>query len=659
MNKYSTIGVARPSFKNLAIYMFVLIIVSLVLLSTRYSAENSIVIYAQQLGKSDFMQVFFPVEGSYNESNSKRSIVFGHTERAIKIILPDKSISHVRIDPANAETKVLIKKIRLKYKLGSRDYYPDDLVAYSRAIQMIEKLEVTPNGLVVHSAGADPVFELQLQIPSFITQLTEIFVISLILSIVVFWLIIKLGEEKSKLMILAFKQYLLSVPATVYLIAIPFFASLMIITIFYPGAMSYDTLHGLRGARNGVTDSIWPPMVSYVWRTIDLISLNPSAMHFSQVFLLLISVFYVVYAITKKVSYAIYFLMLFLAIPVILGTLAVIWKDVLMASFFIASLALIMILRSVKIKWQFYSLSALAVLTLFIAICSRHNAITGAVPLIFYLSFIIGQYFNFREKKLWLSVFILGSFITGATFGGKTILDTHSLPSFDKMNNETSRFLQGTRVLDIAGASLCVGKNLYADDAQHISLSEIEMMYDPKHVNLSAQLFSRPEFKTNIDDIWWNVALNHPICIFNNKYNLTRYMIGANENGQFLITHPRIDENEFGYVFEDSSIRDAAFAYVGNVSHIHIVKPWFIYLLSIFSFFYLLRIKALSTVNFTIFMSGCFYFGGLVMFGNAADARLLFYTTTTLSIFTFVSVLEIMKWIRLDNQSHFTRTDWA
>lgn len=61
---------------------------------------------------------------------------------------------------------------------------------------------------------------------------------------------------------------------------VPLLFALAICAIFYPGFMSYDTLHAMRGARSGVTDSMWPPMVSYVWRVVDFVSDNPTAMHF-------------------------------------------------------------------------------------------------------------------------------------------------------------------------------------------------------------------------------------------------------------------------------------------------------------------------------------------------------------------------------------------
>jgi hypothetical protein len=429
----------------------------------------------------------------------------------------------------------------------------------------------------------------------------------------------------------------------IYLLTIPMLVSLGIAALFYPGFMSYDTLHALRGARNGVTDSMWPPMVSYVWRAVDLVSFNPSAMHFSQVFILLFSVFFVVFFFTKKISYATAFLLIYLSVPVILGTVAVIWKDVLMAAFFMAGLAIIVTLRLVVSRWWFIFLSLLAVLLIFLGVCSRHNAITAAVPLLYYLAWIVCYRVLKTPLHLWLGVILLGSVLTGAIFAAKIQLDNYSLPNFEKLNNSTETFIRTVRALDIAGASLCVGSNLFADTAPNLSLAEISGGYDPKHINLSKGLLDRVSVDSRIDKIWLSVAVHHPICFFYNKYQLTKYLVGANEGDQFLITAPSVDNNEYGYKLPISSLRDAVVSYIVHASHLPFFKPWFLYLISIASFVYLIRVGGLTADYLTIFTSAVFYFASLVGFGNAADARLPFYTTTALSIFTFISVLEFIK----------------
>ena len=499
-------------------------------------------------------------------------------------------------------------------------------------MQIIDKFEIIPAGFLVHTTGNVASFELHLNHPSMRSHFAILGIISVFLLFAVFLCLKKLPQ--------------LNIPTLsniFYLLTIPLLVSIGVALLFYPGFMSYDTLHALRSARNGVTYSMWPPMVSYVWRAVDLVSVNPSAMHFSQVFLLLFSIFLIIFSFTKKIRYAASFLLIYLTIPSILGTVAVIWKDVLMAAFFLAGFAVTMSMRNVISRWRFIFFSLLATFLIFVGVCSRHNAITGAVPLLFYLSLIICSRVRKSTSGLCLAVFFLGSTLTGAVFLTKTQLDNYSLPGFEKLRNSNDFFVRAVRVFDVAGASLCVGSSLFAEIAPNLSLAEIKSGYDPRHINLSKDLLDRVGVDSRIDKVWLNVAINHPICFFSHKFYLTNYMIGANKGIQFLITAPSVDKNEYGYLLPESSIRDSTVTYIVHASKLTFFKPWFLYLLSIGSLVYLVWTKALTAGHSTIFLSAIFYFGGLVMFGNAADARLLFYTTTALLMFAFISILEPKK----------------
>lgn len=618
-------------FAGYVTYLVILGVVSTLLIGIRLTFADSMVIYAQT-AKPDFIQVFFPTDDAYHEENSERSVLFENSTNGIKIRFPLTSIDHVRIDPANEATEVVITKIELRYLFGTETLMPSDLLAKVKSIQMIDKLKISPAGFLIRTTGNDPAFELKLNSPSMLSQVAILGVISVFLSLAVFLGLRKLSQ--------------LNIPTVsiwVYLLAIPLLVSIGVAALFYPGFMSYDTLHALRSARIGVTDSMWPPMVSYVWRAVDLVSLNPSAMHFSQIFLLLFSIFFVVFVFTKKIKYATAFLLIYLAIPSVLGTVAVIWKDVLMAAFFLAGFAVIASMRHVVNKWAFILLALFATFLIFLGTCARHNAITGAVPLLFYLALIMCSRVLKFPSRLWLAVFLLGSTLTGMVFLTKIQLDNYSLPGLEKLSNSNDFFVRAVRVFDVAGASLCVGSNLFVDVAPNLSLAEIRSGYDPRHINLSKGLLDKVGVDIRIDKIWLNVAVHHPVCFFSYKFHLTKYMIGANQGIQFLITAPSIDKNEYGYLLPESSIRDSTVAYIVHASALPFFKPWFLYLLSIGSLVYLVWVRALTAGHSAIFLSAIFYFGGLVIFGNAADARLLFYTTTALSMFTFISILESKK----------------
>ena len=434
----------------------------------------------------------------------------------------------------------------------------------------------------------------------------------------------------------------------IYLCIIPLLFSCGIAVLFYPGFMSYDTLHALHGAREGVTDSMWPPMVSYVWRVVDLVSNNPSAMHFSQVFLLLFSVFFIIVMFTKKIRCAVFFLILYLSLPTVLGTIAVIWKDVLMAAFFLASFAIICSIKNTKNTKKKLIQSIIALLLLFVGICSRHNAITGAVPLLFFLAWVLRLQKWKNNFHCAVGVLFLSSLLTGTMFFAKSLLDQYSLPHLIKMQTSTNEFIQSVRILDIAGASVCVNEILFDSLASNLTVNDIKQLYEPKHINLSTGLFTKLNYKhtlknNRINTVWWNIATHHPLCFFYNKFQLTKYLIGANEGAPFLITAPSVDNNEYGYRLAKSSIRDVTVAYIIQASELPFFKPWFLYILSIGAIIYLIVSGSLLPEYTVLTLSAIFYFISLVLFGNAADARLPFYTTTILFMLTFISFLTFIK----------------
>jgi hypothetical protein len=126
----------------------------------------------------------------------------------------------------------------------------------------------------------------------------------------------------------------------------------------------------------------------------------------------------------------------------------------------LAGFAVIAFIRFVIDRWWFIFFSLLALFIIFLGVCSRHNAITGAVPL--YLALVVCSRVLKRPVHLWLGVILLGSVLTSAVFITKILLDTYSLPNFERLSNSSDIIIRSVRVLDVAGASLCVGSNLFA-----------------------------------------------------------------------------------------------------------------------------------------------------------------------------------------------------
>jgi hypothetical protein len=130
------------------------------------------------------------------------------------------------------------------------------------------------------------------------------------------------------------------------------------------------------------------------------------------------------------------------------------------------------------------------------------------------------------------------------------------------------------------------------------------------------------------------------------RADLFIWLFGINIGEQFLITAPAIDANDFGYKLEPSFLRDMIVNTIVGMSYLHLVRPWFLALISLILLFDLVRRRKLTVALATLFLSGTFYAVGLVALGNAADARLLFHTNVISILFAAIALHRL----QLDNK---------
>lgn len=623
--------------KRFVIYF---LIINFFIFGLRFFYPNKIV-FGVESSKHDFIQIFFKHNGKYSEQNSLSSNLIKSGEVTFELPFGNLEENLIRIDPLNSEGEILINKIAIYGLFYSKVFSIEDVKSNIKPVQMINKI-YSDNGIQINSLGNDPVFELY-NADIFNNQNKIQFIFGLIISLILIFFNINTLISKVKFYFEKFYEevcfYNEKYPyITVSLLAL--IATLFIITIFYPGFMSYDTLHALRGARNGVIDSMWPPMVSYIWRFIDLFSTNPSLMHFVQVYILFFSISYLIYFKTRKILLVLIALILCLIIPVLIGTLAVIWKDVLMASLFLLSFSIFLFAKNTRIDSTVLLLNLVGFLFVFIAICVRHNAIVAAVPLLVYSIYSLLIHFRYKKNILLVSI-LLGIFLSFGLYSIKKQLDKYSLPDFVEMKSSESDFIVSVRVLDIAGASICSTKNLFHEILPNLTVEEIKKIYDPRHINLSKKMLEKVPLDSNINDIWLSTLFHHPFCIMYNKFELTKYMIGLHSGQQFLITDPSVIDNEYGYKLNESKMRNKYVDFIVKYSEFFMLKPWFLYILGLLFVGYLILIKKMNIEISVLLLSALFYLGGLIVFGNAADARLPFYTNIIFIVIIILSSHEI------------------
>lgn len=613
------------------LFYFASLVFSLILVFGLSAAHKDRIVFYAETNTPEFMQIYFPVftesliYPTYDAQKSERVAYSGKADLAIGLTLPDGAMKMIRVDPSDHLVNMSIKSVQLEYLFSTVVLAPEELLKRITPLQGINKIEVVGERLLVNTSDEDPQFELVLFKPDRSINDKRLMLIGAACSFVFFMLFLVLARGDVKRLFIIFPGFLL-----------PTIASLSVIWVFYPGFMTFDTFHALDGARNGVVDSTWPPVVSYIWRVIDIFSSSPVAMFFSQLLLLLGSVYYVMYHFLKRHSLTTLFLLLYLIIPVVIGTVAAIWKDVLMAAFFVAAFAVMLAMKEPRGRSSFCALFALSVFLVFLGICSRHNGITAAVPLLFYAAWLMSKRFPSRMPTL-AFVTLSGVVLIGAVYAVKLQLDRYTLPEFREIKGATA-LIRVTRAMDIAGASICTGENLFERIAPDLTLSGIQASYDPRHSNLSLGFFSKIPFNKSLDELWLTVIKEHPICFGYNKLMLSKFLVGANVGEQFLAVTPQVDANKYGYTLPTSSVRDQVVEYVFDASKLVLFKPWVLYLLSIVLFWWLVALKKVSVEIVVVYLSAGFYFAGLALFGNAADARLLFYTNT-MSVLGIVMLL--------------------
>lgn len=569
-----------------------------------------------QASSGNFFQIFYQDQKDGSQFSSERRI-YPEGENVRVLFTHDQpSFGSLRLDPFDGTSNIVLKKIAVSSFFYTSDLSGEALFKRLKTIQMLEPLRMEKGGVILTGNSYDPIAVVNLENLERKFDYKN-FLIWIISSLFLFVLCLKASAERKMSNRKVFQISLISlIPA------------LVIAYVFYPGFMTYDSLHALRASRSSVTDSIWPPMVSYIWRLVDSVSSDPVVMLFAQVWLFFFSLLLLMQLLTRRLSFSIGIVALSCCVPVLLGTIGAIWKDVLMAGLLLASMVLAFQIKratSVSSAVVYFMFSAVVML---LAASSRHNAITAVVPIALYAAWaLIGKLKISSESRRIVIACLLGMATVVSVYGGKIFFDKYSVPELKPLAG-TGSFTSVVRGMDMFAASLCLNQNLLKEHSPKLSLDDISKNFDPRHSNNSLTLFSKTGRldSKEFNDIWWSTMRHHPFCFLSNKYLLAKYALGADSQEQFLLMTPVINVNEFGYFLANPSIRNYVIQYVDRVSDMVFLRPWVFFLLSFPAMVVVVLNGQGRCEHFVLFSSSMLYALGFFMFGNAADARLLFYS---------------------------------
>lgn len=153
--------------------------------------------------------------------------------------------------------------------------------------------------------------------------------------------------------------------------------------LFWPGYMSWDSADQWRQALSGDFNDIAPPVMGLIWRQIDRLIPGPGGMLLLQVLLWWGCIAFAVYM--TQIGRPRRATLLLLAIgfwPALWAVLPHIWKDVWMALAFTGALLLLL----QESRHPSRGLRAGSILLLAIGCAFRHNAILGALPILWWIA---------------------------------------------------------------------------------------------------------------------------------------------------------------------------------------------------------------------------------------------------------------------------------
>lgn len=323
--------------------------------------------------------------------------------------------------------------------------------------------------------------------------------------------------------------------------------------IFYPGAMSGDSLDQWRQVLNPDQIGNWfPPAMVYVWILLNKISYGPQGMLIFHYGLYFASIWVFGRVFIEKYSLRPIYVFALGLFPPIFFLTGVIWKDVSMLGSISLSLGLLFIYEEKRqIPWV-----SLSILFFTYGISVRHNALVCAIPYSLYLSaLIIKKQAHYRRIGIGLlSIILLTGFLFISSF-----VNNHYVREKNKAYHFENAFL----IWDLWGMSLEVNENIipfyvFSKDFQALGLDTLKKHYTPTSCTVIwlwqyfnprrwSKRFPDDKFKRD----FLNAVLKHPLAYIKVRGKVMLYMMGIEKpiREPFMFRIQRFPKTHYLYSF--------------------------------------------------------------------------------------------------------------
>jgi hypothetical protein len=342
------------------------------------------------------------------------------------------------------------------------------------------------------------------------------------------------------------------------------------ILLWFPGAMSEDSVYQLDQARHGEFSDAHPPLMALVWRFLDKLVPGPLGMLLVNTLLyvggLTVAIRLLSLAPVPVSALAVAAIAFF---PPLFGIIGVIWKDIAMLAAFVCSLAAFLLCLEVNTRVGKAILLAGTFLILLYAIGTRHNAAAAALPLlVYYARHVLPS--RKATQGLVLSV-LMGALLTLGMFGINHLIT-------GKFATKRANFWQVLAIYDIAGASFFSDKFLFQPPLYaNRTMESVHVLYSPRSVlpllwgkqihetdraASSAPNFPEledPNLLSSLARNWREVVLHRPLDYLHHRWAFFRELTGLTESPPWAAVYFEIAPNNLGLRLRERPIQSLVF----------------------------------------------------------------------------------------------------
>lgn len=299
--------------------------------------------------------------------------------------------------------------------------------------------------------------------------------------------------------------------------------------VFWPGYMSWDSAFQWWQSRHDTFDSVHPPLMAMIWQLSDRVVPGPGGMFALQAALLWSALALFASAVTVRPAWRVAIVLGLGFWPPLFALLPHVWKDLWTLAGFAWALALLAHdLRAPHRGWRFGALLALA-----FACAFRHNAITGALPL---LAWVGWRELSLRRSKTAAWTRGAQSLLIGALLA-IPVWALASLPALDSRVKHTDQVWSVVTLWDAAAVSLAEGALVYPPELMDPTLTLGELrgkfvdysntsVYETGKLRHSFDRPYTPAQREALEALAWSLPRDHAPAYFAHRWRLTQLLLG-------------------------------------------------------------------------------------------------------------------------------------